>query len=181
MIWIFIWSVRLQLGMMFSCHCFPSSVFSGYHERRHQMSDKNLDTTYQDILSLASTLSSRPSSQSPSDFRRTLANNSRRTSCSQNQASSWISSDLNSINNASKSCSISSQIQLDESVGSKQSQSDTPSLSRSESLRRRCKTELLAEQNEPCQLSLVLDLLPWVASVVWIVTIWFGGAANPIY
>jgi hypothetical protein len=142
------------------------------------MSDKNRDAAHRDILSLASTLSSRPSSESLSDFRRTLANNLRQPSYSERQANSWMSSDRDSINSVRTYGSISSEAQLDEQVGLKQSAGDKPFLSPTESLRRRCKDRILAEQNEPCQFSLVLDLLPWVASLIWIVTILVGGTAN---
>ncbi len=155
-----------------SCyHRSPTNSDSSHFSR--QLSYKNLNVTEQDILSL----SSAPNSVAEtSDFCNELGKDYRRTSHHDIQAD-LVFGDRDSINSVNTVCSFASEKCVQEADGLKRSARKSSFFSRPARRQRPCSDRVPTEQNTACQLSLALELLPWIVSVLWMmmtVTTWLA-------
>jgi len=163
-----------------SClHLSPTNSDSSHFSR--QLSYTNLNVTEQDILSLSSAPCSSSVAETPSDFCSASASDNGRSSHRDIQADSLVLCDRDSINSVNTVCSLASEKCIQEADGLKRSARKSSSISRSARRQRRYNDRVPAEQNTACQLSLALDLLPWIVSVLWMmmtITTWLADSSN---
>ncbi len=150
----------------------------GYKTSSRHLSGNYQDVTEPDILSLTSTLSTTSAMEGPSDFRNTLAHNYQWALNAERQ-NSWMSSDQDSLTSVQTAFSVSDDHSANELSSCARSARSSSSLSRSTSLHRHCSHRIQAAQKYYCHPSFVLNLLPWVASVIWIISIWVTESINP--
>jgi hypothetical protein len=144
-----------------------------------QLYDNFRDETEPDTPSMASTRNTTSATEILSEFRSTLAEN-QPTMHAERRYDSWLSTDRDSFNSVTTVTSVNSTLSepnfLTRSTRKKSKRlcfSDESNL-----LRRRCDGRV-QEPHFFCISSLVLDSLPWVVSIIWIIAIWHEGSFSP--